>query len=307
MKHLFIINPVAGKGQTMNYKSQIAEIFKNRNDEYFIEVTKEKGHATEIVKSYTSKDDFRVYSVGGDGTLNEVLNGLINTNSSLAVIPSGTGNDFARTLLKDIDLKNILIDTIDGSEKYIDVAKANERFYINISSVGFDSEVVYNARLFKSKKFIPNHLSYIFSLFYTPFRFKSLDMKIKIDDLEFEQKNMLLAASNGKCYGGGIYITPDASIEDGLLDICMIKHTKLFKLLRFLPKAIKGNHGCAEEVQFFKAKQVSVESDRSFTLNADGELERLNKVTFEIIPNKVKIIVPNTKTSKDENLEVMTA
>ncbi|MBU5590724.1 diacylglycerol kinase family lipid kinase [Clostridium sp. MSJ-4] len=292
MKHLFVINPIAGRGKSLTYIDKIKEIFKDRDEEYIIEITERKGHAVQLVKEYTSKEDYRVYAIGGDGTLNEVLNGMINSNSSLSVIPCGTGNDFARTLLENIHSEDILLDTINGDEKFIDVAKANERYYINISSVGFDSEVVYNARLFKNMKFLPNHLAYIFSLFYTPFVYKSIPMKVNIDDLILNQRTMLIAASNGKCYGGGIPITPNADIQDGLLDICVVDHAPLLKLIRFLPRALKGKHGSVKEVSFYKAHKISVESSSPFTFNADGELEKLHKVNLEIVPNKVKMIVP---------------
>ncbi|MBY0755689.1 acylglycerol kinase family protein [Clostridium sardiniense] len=98
MKHIFIINPVAGKGKGLDFERKIHNIFKKINFPYEIIVTKESGHAIEVVKKITSKEKCIVYSIGGDGTLNEVLNGIINSDSSLAVIPAGSGNDFARTL-----------------------------------------------------------------------------------------------------------------------------------------------------------------------------------------------------------------
>lgn len=293
MKHLFVVNPVAGKGKSLSYISKIHELFKFNDDNYIIEITEEKGHAIDLVRKYVQKDDYRVYAIGGDGTVNEVLNGLVDSNSSLAVIPCGTGNDFARTLIPDYKLHtDILQHTIMGYEKYIDLAKANGRYFINISSVGFDSEVIYNARHFKKSKFIPSGLAYILSLFYTPFIFKALNMDINIDGQEFIQENLLLAASNGKCYGGGIPIAPHANIEDGFLDVCMVSNASLSRLLHVLPKALKGNHISAEEVKFFKGKKITVESENDFILNADGELERINKVEFEIIPHKVKVVVP---------------
>lgn len=303
MKHLFIINPVAGRGESLRYKDEIIEIFKDKQEEFFIEITQSSGHATEIAREYSNKDVFRIYAIGGDGTINEVLNGMVGSKSSLAVIPCGTGNDFSRTLIGKDSSKNILKRTIEGYEKDIDIARVNNKYFINISSVGLDSQVVYNARLFKKKPLIPNGLSYIFSLFYTPFTFRSIDMKITIDDISFHQKSLLIAVSNGKCYGGGVYITPEANIEDGLLDICLIRKTALLKLLKFLPKAIKGKHGSAEEVSFFKGKKVTVESKESFILNVDGELEKTYKSEFEIIPMGIKLAIPKGNSLLNSSCE----
>jgi diacylglycerol kinase family enzyme len=108
MKHLFIVNPVAGKGKAMEYVPQIKKLFENKNDIYFIEITEKPGHATEIVKRYVNTESFRVYSIGGDGTLNEVLNGLAGSDSSLAVLPGGSGNDFIRSVIKSQDTNGIL-------------------------------------------------------------------------------------------------------------------------------------------------------------------------------------------------------
>jgi hypothetical protein len=107
MKHLFILNPKAGKGKTLKLIPEIEKIFKERNDEYIIEITKGEGHASEIAKNYSSKEDYRIYSVGGDGTLNEVLNGMVESSSSLAVIPSGSGNDFIKSIYNYSEKENI--------------------------------------------------------------------------------------------------------------------------------------------------------------------------------------------------------
>ena len=123
MKHLFIINPMAGKGRTLEYIPEIKKIFKVIKDEYFIQITNRPGHATEIVRSYVKTDIFRVYSIGGDGTLNEVLNGIVGSGSSLAVIPSGSGNDFFRSLCNDNKLSNLLLRTIKGEERLIALDK----------------------------------------------------------------------------------------------------------------------------------------------------------------------------------------
>ncbi|MFD3157874.1 diacylglycerol/lipid kinase family protein [Haloimpatiens sp. FM7330] len=295
MKHLFIINPNAGKKNGLNYIPLIEKYFKSNDleHEYKIITTEYKGHATKVAKEYSSKGIKRIYAVGGDGTINEVLNGIVESNSILGIIPCGTGNDFIRNLSNEKD--DILKKTIEGQVKEIDIAKANDKYYINISSVGFDSEVAYNAQLFKGKKFIPNNLAYLISLFYTPFKFKPLKLNITVDDRSFQQDSMLLATSNGKCYGGGIYITPEADITDGYLDICTVRKAKLLRFLRYLPMALKGQLKSIPEVTYYRAKKVHVSSDKEFSFNNDGELLRSKKVSFEIIPKGIKVLVPTGK------------
>ncbi|WP_291583591.1 diacylglycerol/lipid kinase family protein [Clostridium sp. UBA6640] len=292
MKNLFIINPIAGKGRSLEYIDKIKEYFDDLQEEYIIEITEYKNHAIEIAKEYTSKGTYRVFAVGGDGTINEVLNGLIGSDSVLCVIPTGTGNDFVRTLYKNKDFEDILDSLISGQEHYIDLAKSNDRYFINIASVGFDAEVVYNARMFKNRRFIPSSFAYILSIIYTAFNFKSINMSIKIGEQYIKESTFLLAACNGKCYGGGVMIAPKADMKDGLLDICIVKRPNLFTILKSIPKALKGDLENIEEVNYYYGKKITVKGDREFILNADGELFRQTEAEFELIENGMKVIVP---------------
>ncbi|WP_187119280.1 diacylglycerol/lipid kinase family protein, partial [Clostridium polynesiense] len=122
MKHLFIINPEAGKGKALGYIEIIHRVFENIKEPYFIEITKYPGHATEIVQKYSLKGEYRVYSIGGDGTLNEVLNGVVGTKSTLAIVPAGSGNDFIKNITSTKD-EDLLYRTVTGEEKYIDLGR----------------------------------------------------------------------------------------------------------------------------------------------------------------------------------------
>ena len=292
MRHLFIINPSSGKGKSLSYIPLIHELFDDKKDQYVIEITKYPGHASEIVGQYIKDEDFFVYAVGGDGTLNEIANILVNTNNALGVIPCGTGNDFIRSFMHSKNYKNILERTVNGKIEVIDTAKANNRYFVNIASIGFDSNVVYNARIFKKKKFIPSSMSYLLSLFYTPFKFKSIPMNITIDNITIKSNNLLFAVCNGSYYGGGIPISPHSSMNDGILDICMVKSCRLFRLLRCLPKALSANHTNIEEVSFYKGNNIHVQSNYEFIVQADGELTTCNDMTFEFYPNSLRILKP---------------
>ena len=188
MKHLFIINPKAGKGKAITFIKEIKDYFKNK-EEYFIETTEREGHATSLVREYVASNDYRVYSIGGDGTLNEVLNGIIGSNSSLAVIPAGTGNDFIKSIIENRNHKDILRRTIEGSEEFMDLGKINKKYFINIASIGFDAAVTQNARYLKQKPFLSGKLAYLLSIFLTMYKFKGIDVDILIDCKLYHLKN----------------------------------------------------------------------------------------------------------------------
>lgn len=291
MKHLFIINPEAGKGKAIGYVQSIKKIFHDMKDEYYIEVTEYPGHATQIVRKYTSKEDYRVYAIGGDGTLNEVLNGIIGSSSTLAVIPAGSGNDFVKSITSEEE-EDILLKTINGKEKYMDLGKVNNRYFINISSVGFDSEVVYNAKTMKKIKYISGSTAYIMGIIKTLFSFKPIHAEVTIDGMKLNREILLAAIANGKCYGGGIKITPEASVFDGIFDICLIEKVSKLKIFFLFPQVIKGKHENIKEVKFYKAKKVSIKSSTDFVLNIDGELIKEKNIDFDIIHNGIKVIVP---------------
>jgi YegS/Rv2252/BmrU family lipid kinase len=292
MKHLFIINPKAGKEKALQLIPEIEKEFKNTNEEFIIEITERAGHATELVRKYVNRENYRVYAVGGDGTLNEVLNGMINSESCLGVIPSGSGNDFIRSLYKGKLPKNIIRDTINGDIKPIDLAKVDDRYFINISSIGIDAEVVNNAKSIKRCPFISGKIAYILSAIITIFMYKYRDIQLTIDSKEINIKNTLLALANGRYYGGGMKVAPDADLQDGLFDICAIEKLSRAKMFILFPKLIKGEHHQIEEVTFYKGKKVTINSKEEVTVNIDGEIVKRKNVTFEIIPRGVRFIMP---------------
>lgn len=297
MKHLFIINPYAGKGRGVEYVEKIERYFeKNKelgNEEpYYIEFTKGPGDATEIAQKYVADDRYRVYSIGGDGTLNEVLNGVMDSSSSLAVIPSGSGNDFFRNI-GDIADPSLLYRTINGTEKYIDVGRVNGRYFLNVASVGIDAEIVANARKFKKNPLFFGMGSYVAGIFYTVFRYKSFNSAITVNGMDYNRETLLLAVANGKYYGGGMKIAPGANINDGNFDVYHIDRTNPLKVVFFFPKLIKGKHEGIKEVRYFVSKEIKIRSEEGFLLNVDGEIFDSYEATFDIIPNGLKLVVPS--------------
>lgn len=299
MKHLFIINPLAGKGGGVTYVEKIEKYFEenkelSNKEPYYIEFTKGPGDATEIARKYVADDQYRVYSIGGDGTLNEVLNGVIESSSSLAVIPSGSGNDFFRNIGDTLD-SSLLYRTINGTEKYIDVGRVNDRYFLNVASVGIDAEIVANARKFKKHLLFSGMGSYVAGIFYTVFRYKSFNSVININGMEYSKETLLLAVANGKYYGGGMKIAPRASINDDHFDVYHVDRVNPIKIVFLFPKLIKGSHEGIKEVAHFISKEIKIRSDGSFLLNVDGEIFEAYEATFNIIHNGLRLVVPSKK------------
>ncbi len=292
MKHFFIVNPVAGKGKAMKLVPDIIEQCKARNYNYNIVDTGYPGHATEIAKQASDTKACRIYSVGGDGTLNEVLNGIAGSSSVLGVIPCGSGNDFIKSIIGSTIPDNILTATIEGKEKLIDYASVNNKYFVNISSVGFDAEVAYQTGHFKKLPLISGKMAYILGILTTILICKNHHMELKLDNETISGKSLLIAAGIGKYYGGGIFALPDAEIDDGLFDICHVDAMSRFKILRLFPQYMKGLHGNIKGVHLFKSKRVEIRSENPIPLNRDGEIILTDKAVFEIFPKSLPFIFP---------------
>lgn len=295
MNHIFIVNPVAGNGKAIKLIPAIEAFFEKNSEEYHIEVTKYIGHATEIVKNYSSKEKCRFYAVGGDGTVNEVVNGLAESDNSLAVIPTGSGNDFIKSVYSSKNLLKLLYSTIKGSEKRIDIARYNEKYFINISSVGFDAEVTYNAVCLKKLRFFPSRLVYYVAAIKTFMKFKKCHVKMHIDGKEVRMSILMIVVANGKYYGGGVKSAPEAEIDDGMLDICIIGEKTKLDIIKLIPQYVRGAHKNIDKVYMLKGKKLIINGEDEFSVNYDGEVQSVKKAVFEIIHKGLSLVIPANK------------
>lgn len=285
MKIMFIVNPAAGKGAALRQKDKIAAVIEKIGGiEYQIKYTERPGHAADIAREGAAQGCDIIFAVGGDGTVNEVVNGLIGTEAVLGVIPGGSGNDFIRSLNIGEDVEDIIKGAIKGGKRQVDVGIINGRYFINISSIGFDAEVVLATQ--KAKKlFLSGSTAYIAGLISTIFRRKADIITMVIDGQEVTKEVLLVAVANGKYYGGGMMAAPDAVIDDGLFDICLITNLSKLRMLYLFPRFMKGKHKDLKEVHFYRSQKVHIESQNPMPVNIDGEVLRDKSATFEIVRN----------------------
>jgi diacylglycerol kinase (ATP) len=290
MKILFIVNPAAGKGKAKEITPRIEKLCKDYNVKYEIKYTTKPHEATIIAKSGIEACYERIVAVGGDGTLNEVVNGIAGSDVALGIIPAGSGNDFIKSITSSKNIDEIILNSIHGEIRQVDLAKCNDRYFINVGSVGFDAEVA--ARASVTKKLLTGIFAYLAAAISILFTFKGMNIKTEIDGQLIEKRALLIAIANAKYYGGGILPAPKADIEDGFFDICFVEHVPKLRILYLLPKYIKGQHENIKEVHFYKSKKVKFISNKEISINVDGEIFMDKQVTFEIIPKSIKVIFP---------------
>lgn len=282
MKHIFIINPVSGHGRSKKLVPWIQAYFANRENDYQILYTERKGHARELASQFGVKDDVTVYACGGDGTAYEVLNG-IQKDVPMAVIPSGTGNDFTRSFKYPkhlTDLRDILIQTIEGRNVKIDIGECNGMLFHNCTSMGLDSLVTVKAEKVGKKLPLPSKLVYIVSLFMTLKEREPVEITMTLDGKTTVSQMILCAVMNGKYYGGGFQPTPDASVQDGLFDVCLVDYCELPTILRLLPKYMMGTHVHEKQAHFYKADKLTLKTLRPIPCQIDGEVYNIQEYTF---------------------------
>lgn len=287
-KYLFIINPIAGGGKAKEVEQVIEEVMVKGKDSFEIVFTRQPKEAISIT---ASREYDVVVAVGGDGTVNEVATGLIEKDKRiLGIIPSGTGNDLSRSLNIPQDPREALEIILQGNTREVRPGESNGHIFLNISSVGFDVAVLTNIDIFRKR--VKSKFSYVLALIYTLMKFKKRKVTLDIDGKQFHRNLLLLAVGNGKYYGGGMMVLPNADFYDDYLHICLVKDISNLKALTIFPIIFKGNHlKYSNYVETYKAKEIKVTNDSPELLNVDGEVvEEGNEITFRLANKKIQIL-----------------
>lgn len=224
---------------------------------------------------------------GGDGTLNRILNNIIGTKNIIGIIPLGTGNDFSRS---------IKIQNKKTFEK-VDIAKINNKYFINIACFGIDADIGNNKKIIKSK-LIPKSQKYNISIFYTFLKFKNKKMKFKSKEKNEKGKFVTIAIANGMYYGGGYLIAPNSKYNDGLLDIYYVKDLKKIQIPPIILKLKKGTHIHSKHVSHFKTNKITLEFEENTICNIDGEELESKKFTIELVSKAITIYNNKELTDK---------
>jgi diacylglycerol kinase (ATP) len=292
MNLLFIVNPIAGKGKAsaINSIPHIEEYCISKGIDYRIIKTEYRGHATilarQAVDSETKYD--AVVSVGGDGTLLEVANGLMGSDVLLGVIPAGSGNDFARTIGIKSTIRDALRVIRKKKSRLIDVGRIKDNFFLNVASIGFDAEIIYD--LLKYRKIFPGRAAYYMAAFFKFLTYKDKEITLTIDGEKIQSKILLVAIANGNYYGGGMKVNPNGMLDDGYFNVIVIGSVPRYKFPFHIFKFIKGDYQDLPYVTTYRCKEVSIESKDRLPINADGDILGTTPVLFNINPLALRII-----------------
>ncbi len=287
-KMLFIINPISGKGYSHGIINKInALIDKNKYDLYF-EETKYTGHAYKITEHFMSKGISKFIAVGGDGTVNEVGSAIINTGMTLGIIPAGSGNGLARSLSIPLNIENAIKTLNNPGIQKIDAGRINDKYFFCNAGVGFDAHV---GKIF-NKNEGRGFNNYIKTVFREYLKYNPGKYKITIDGKKIKKRSFLIAFSNIGQYGNNVYIAPDAKVDDGLLDVCILRPFPKWKMFAIGLRLFRKTIDRSKYSEMIKCKKVILTGKKKTRIHCDGEPYKLkNKIKVKIVPKSLQVIV----------------
>ncbi len=287
MYHI-LLNPTSGKGRSLDAFEQLEKILIKRNVEYVVHRTEYHGHAIELARELSLQPDIKLIAMGGDGTFNEVLNGIeCFENITLGLIPCGTGNDFSASSGHPSDIEKAVDIILSGNTTYVDYIQMADNRCINVVGAGVDVDVLLNLAKIKHFK---GKIRYYASLLYTLFHLRFHKLRLTIDDGESVDKDVFIIGNgNGKFIGGGMPICPNAAIDDGKLSVVVINRVKKSKVIGVLLSFLKGKHIYKKYTEVFEAKKVKLEVLDDTQFEADGEIFGAPSIECEVVSNRLKV------------------
>lgn len=300
-----IVNPESNKGRTRRRWAQIKEALSAFLKEFKYEFTEKPSQAIDISRAAIREGSELIVGVGGDGTINEIANGffdgktIINPNTVMGIVPSGTGCDFMRSLHIPSNLKKAMQVITQAPSPTIDVGRAKfqthagihaERYFLNVADFGFGGEVLERMNQNRARR---KAASYLKSTLITFFQYKNKRIKLKVDGEEIPKDEYLIGAiSNGRIFGKGMKIAPNARLDDEQFDIILVKGMKVWEFLRNVWKIYAGTHLSHPKITFIRGKKIEAipeDPEEKILIEIDGEQVGKLPATFEIVPKSIPV------------------
>lgn len=285
----FIINPTSGTRSRINVAERIEQLLDLEKYKHEIVYTEYAGHAPELAKEAAEKGCEVVVAVGGDGTVNEVARGLLNTETALGILPKGSGNGLARHLQIPLGLDGAINTLNTGQNAIIDSGSINGHPFFTTAGIGFDA---YISSVFAGNK-KRGLQTYVELVMKEVMNYKHLPVKATINKKTFETDCYVMAFANAAQYGNNAYIAPLADIEDGLLDVCLVRRLDLVKALNLSYCMLTKQLAHPDSAEYFKTTNVKVHTDQPMMYHADGEfMGKASEFDVHMNPLSLKVVVP---------------
>lgn len=287
MRLRLIFNPAAGRGRARRHVREAEEHLRSLGAEVETVASASPDDLTRLAAEGSRGGYDRVVVCGGDGTLHRAVRDFDLARTPLALLPLGSGDDFAKVCGIPRNLRAACEVAVRGAVREVDVAHANGIRYMGVAGLGFDSEVARYAN--ENAKFLRGPAVYLYAILRVLPRFTP--HRVRINGTR-DEEIMFATVGNSRQYGGGIRITPAAEVDDGVLDLCIVHRTSRFQLLKTLPLAYTGAHVKSKFVEIGRGREFHFESERPLEVYADGERVTTTPVRFGLASQKLRIVVP---------------
>lgn len=285
---LFIINPVAGVRRKDRIPSMIDKYLDHSRFDYDVIYTERRGHATQIAAEAALRGVHIVAVAGGDGSVNEAATGLIGTNTSLAIIPSGSGNGLARHLGYSIDVRSTLQIINSNHVGKIDVCRVNDQYFFSLIGIGFDAFV---AKVF-SREETRGFLTYAWSAIKSVSSFDAFEYSASLSQGPISGKAYMINICNSNQYGYNVKVAPHASLSDGMLDVIVLDNIPKWKIPIAVLQVFTRTHLNAKHFTTYRSNAVTVETPQYAHLQVDGETApKDKKFKIEVLPSALKVLM----------------
>ena len=294
MRIAVILNPIADRGRAAEKAEAISQGLRARGVSFSLFRTEAPGHATELALKARKEGFSVVAAAGGDGTVNEVAQALMDTEIALGVLPIGSGNDFSRALGIPKALPQALEVLCRGTVKKVDVGKVitedpQGRFFFNCFGAGIDGQIALD---YKRMRFLRGELGYLWAAVLEVFRFRGVQARVEAEGFSYEGRVVLLPLQNGPFAGGGFQLAPGARPDDGFLDMVVVDDLSILRRIPVLKSLRDGTYSRFSEVRRVRVKRVRIELERPLPAHLDGEIlpEGVTRLQVEAIPGALKVV-----------------
>jgi YegS/Rv2252/BmrU family lipid kinase len=283
-----LVNPASAGGKSLKLLPRIEAALDTRRAVFRVERTRSLEHGVDLALAAVESGETPVV-VSGDGLMGVVGGALAGAEAPLGLIPAGRGNDLARALGIPTEPEAAVETILAGHSRRIDVGEANGKRFLGIVSVGFDSEC---NRLANETHFLRGDLVYVYSMLRTLIGWRSARFTITVGEERKRISGYFVDVANNSVYGGGMWIAPEAEIDDGLFDVVAIEEVGKLRFLTGLRDVLKGTHLGKDEVSVFRAPRLQLDASRPFPVYADGDHLTDLPVSLRVLPNALSILVP---------------
>jgi YegS/Rv2252/BmrU family lipid kinase len=284
-----LVNPVSAGGRALDALPKVHATLDRLGATHRTVTTRSIDHAYEEAGRAAAEGE-TVVALGGDGLLRPLAGALKGTDSALALIPCGRGNDFARVLGVPTDPAEAARLAVEGEERLLDVANVDGTPFMGIASFGFDSDA---NRIANEAKLVKGNAVYLYAALRALAAWKPATFTVDVDGERHTITGYAVAVGNSKAYGGGMFVLPQAELDDGKLDVMLTKHISKLRALRELPKVFKGTHGESDHVQFLRGEEIEVSADRPFVIYADGDPIGATPAMLRVEQRCLRVIAPS--------------